>query len=130
VNENMNSTAQASLPASDGSTIGRNFSAEVKAAGFVRNFIGIEDQNELKAALLAADENNEQWPAPGWLRLASPIAMRGVRAGWATWRGPAPDGAIELQSEHEQRVACGNRWFLFSSNGPDQGRRASDSQTL
>jgi hypothetical protein len=87
--------------------------AEAASAGFARNFIGLVDPAELKAALVAADEAGESWPAPGWLESASPAAMRGVATGWATWRDPAPDGAVELRSDEEQRVACGNRWFLF-----------------
>jgi hypothetical protein len=91
----------------------RDFAAEAAASGFARNFIGISDGAELKAELLAADEAGESWPRPEWLRSASPAAMRGVETGWSTWSEPAPEGAIVLRSEEEQRVWCGNRWFLF-----------------
>jgi len=94
-------------------TNNRDVAAEAATAGFARNFIAILSGGELKAALAAADAGGESWPAPGWLKYASPAAMHGVATGWATWRDPAPEGAIELCSEEEQRAACGNRWFLF-----------------
>jgi hypothetical protein len=91
--------------------------AEASTAGFRRNFIGLLSGAELKAALVAADVAGESYPSPSWLRAASPVAMSGVVTGWATWQNPAPEGAVELCSEEEQRVECGNRWFLF----PDLG---------
>lgn len=91
----------------------RDFAAEAAAAGFARNFIGLSDGPELKAALIAADKAGESWPAPSWLRQASPAAMAGVEDGWATWDSPAPEGALVLRSEEEQRLCCGDRWFLF-----------------
>ena len=83
------------------------------AAQFERNFAGLESPAELKAALIAADKAGESWPAPSWLRAASPKAMEGVSDGWATWRDPAPVGALTLRSRGEQRLWCGDRWFLF-----------------
>ena len=91
----------------------RDFAAEAWEAGFERNFIGLESPMKLKAALIAADKAGQSWPTPSWLKEASPAAMAGVKHGWATWREPAPKGAIVLRSEDEQRMYCGDRWFLF-----------------
>lgn len=68
---------------------------------------------ELFRALESADKSGDDWPAPGWLRANNPRAMRGVRTGWQTWQDPEPAGALVLASDEEQRVACGNRWFLL-----------------
>jgi hypothetical protein len=85
---------------------------------FKRNFSGLTSSSELKAALIAADAAGASWPTPAWLRKHSPAAMAGVEDGWATWDSPAPDGALVLRSEEEQRLYCGDRWFLF----PDSAR--------
>ncbi len=78
-----------------------------------KNFSGLSSPTELKAALIAADRAGESWPTPAWLRKYSPEAMKNVLDGWATWREPAPKGALVLRSEEEQRLYCGDRWFLF-----------------
>jgi hypothetical protein len=82
-------------------------------AQFKRSFAGLESPVELKAALIAADKAGQSWPAPSWLRKHAPAAMKDVQDGWATWREPAPEGALVLRSEEEQRLYCGDRWFLF-----------------
>lgn len=76
-------------------------------------FKSIKTPEELKAALIAADQAGEIWPSPRWLRANNPAAMAGVIDGWQTHQSPAPAGAIVLRSDEEQRVACGDRWFLF-----------------
>jgi hypothetical protein len=80
---------------------------------FKRNFSGLTSSSELKAALIAADAAGASWPTPAWLRKHSPAAMAGVEDGWATGREPAPKGALVLRSAEEQRLYCGDRWFLF-----------------
>lgn len=91
----------------------RDLHAEAAAAGFARNFIGLTSARELRVALESANEADESWPSPAWLREASPAAMAGVTTGWETWEDDAPEGALVLLSGSEQRVACGDRWFLF-----------------
>jgi hypothetical protein len=85
---------------------------------FKRNFSGLENPVELKAALIAADSAGHSWPTPAWLRKNSPEAMKNVKDGWVTWDSPAPKGALVLRSAEEQRLYCGDRYFLF----PDSAR--------